>query len=82
MPKPLTPSRCRQRAVRAAEHRLREAARFDQENRRVVIRSDLIQELSEVIEDLRRKEQQEPAETNRYERISSPPLDHTCEDRR
>ena len=77
MPKPLTPSRCRQRAVRAAEHRLREAARFDQENRRVVIRSDLIQELSEVIEDLRRKEQQEPAETNRHERVSSPLLDHT-----
>ena len=74
MPKRLTPSRRRQRAVRAAEHRIREAARFYQENRRVVIRS----ELSEVIEDLRRKEQQEPAETNRYERISSPPLDHTC----
>ena len=30
-----------------------------------------------MIEDLRRKEQQEPAETNRHERVSSPLLDHT-----
>ena len=77
MPNRLTPARRRQRAIRAAEHRLREAARFEQENRRVVTRADRIEELSEVIEDLRRKDRHHSAEINRHARESSPSLDHT-----
>ena len=77
MPNRLTPARRRQRAIRAAEHRLREAARFEQENRRVVSRADRIEELSEVIEDLRRKDRHHPAEINRREQESNPLLDNT-----